>query len=156
VTYETHRAFYAAAASMPRVAPARGATSASQYRETEILSASPARLVVLLYEHLEVCLRRAQIAMQAGQVEARVTNLAKSRAIVSELLGTLDFEQGGEIARELAQIYSFLLTELVDVGIKEDGARALKLADIVRTLGEGFREAASQVEQMSASAAQGA
>lgn len=155
MTHETYRAFHAAAGAAARPLPARapaGAPASSSYKETEILSASPARLVVLLYEHLEVCLRRAVIAMEAGQVEVRVTSLAKARAILSELLGTLDFEAGGSIARELSQLYTFLLRELVDVGSRQDTTQLRALADIVRTLGDGFREAAAQVDAPPAAA----
>jgi flagellar secretion chaperone FliS len=147
-------AAFRAAGGAAAPAPTRTAQPASgaQYRETDVMSATPARLVVLLYEHLEVCLRRAQFAIQQQQIEVRVTQLAKSRAILSELLGTLDFERGGSIAVELSQLYTFLLRELVDVGSRQDVAQLAKIVDIVKTLGDGFREAASQVDAAPATA----
>ncbi|MCU0619579.1 MAG: flagellar export chaperone FliS [Gemmatimonadaceae bacterium] len=119
----------------------------AQYREMQVRTASPARLVVLLYEHLEVTMRRARLAIDNGQVELRVTNLGKARAILAELLGTLDFEKGGTIATDLSALYSFLLAELVDVGMTRDVARLDRLTGIVRTLGEGFAGAAEQLER---------
>ncbi|MCU0625258.1 MAG: flagellar export chaperone FliS [Gemmatimonadaceae bacterium] len=122
-------------------------TRGTQYREMEILAASPARLVVLMFEHLEVSMRRARIAIDQGNVEQRVVLLGKARAILSELLGTLDFEKGGTIATELAQLYSFLLAELTDVGIRRDVQRLDRLVKIVNELREGFTGAAATVER---------
>ena len=44
---------------------------AARYRETEVLTATPGQLVVLLYDHLLISLRRARVAMEAGDVEAQ-------------------------------------------------------------------------------------
>lgn len=114
----------------------------------QVLSASPARLTVLLFEHLEVVMRRAQTAIRNEQIELRVENLAKAREIVSELLGTLDIELGGEIAIELSMLYGFLLAELVDVGIRRDGVRLGRLIGIVHTLSTAFAGAEKQLDEM--------
>ncbi|MCC7052703.1 MAG: flagellar export chaperone FliS [Gemmatimonadaceae bacterium] len=120
---------------------------ATQYRELQVMSASPARLTVLLFEHLEVVLRRAQTAMRNNQVEQRVTNLGRAREIVSELLGTLDIDRGGDIALELSMLYAFLLGELVDVGIRRDAAHLGRLIGIVNTLSTAFSAAAAQLDE---------
>lgn len=112
----------------------------------QVMSASPARLTVMLFEHLEVVMRRAQLAIGAGQVEQRVENLTKARAILSELLGTLNLDLGGQIAVELSMLYGFLLSELVDVGVRQDVERLGRLIGIVSTLGSGFAGAAQQVD----------
>ena len=115
----------------------------SQYREIQVMSASPARLTVLLFEHLEVVMRRAQTAMRNEQVELRVENMGKARAIVSELLTTLDIDNGGAIAIDLSMLYGFLLAEMVDVGIRRDAMRLSRLIGIVNTLGTAFADALS-------------
>ena len=45
------------------------AKQAARYREAEVLSASPAQLVVIVYEHLLINLRRARV--QLADAEAR-------------------------------------------------------------------------------------
>ena len=120
---------------------------ASQYREMQVMSATPARLTVLLIEHLEVVLRRAQTAIRSDQIELRVSNMARSREIVSELLGTLDLERGGDIAIDLSMLYGFLLSELVDVGSRRDAVRLGRLIGIVNTLSTAFALAATQLEE---------
>jgi flagellar secretion chaperone FliS len=119
---------------------------ASQYREMQVLSASPARLTVLLFEHLEVVMRRAQNAIRNDQIELRVESLGRAREILSELLGTLDIERGGQLALDLSMLYGFLLAELVDVGIRRDVVRLGRLIGIVNTLSTAFAEAAKQLD----------
>ena len=111
------------------------------------MSATPARLTVLLIEHLEVVLRRAQTAIRNEQIELRVANMARSREIVSELLGTLDLERGGDIAIDLSMLYGFLLSELVDAGSRRDAVRLGRLIGIVNTLSTAFALAAAQLEE---------
>lgn len=111
------------------------------------MSASPARLTVLLFEHLEVVMRRAQTAIRSEQVELRVENLGRAREIVSELLGTLDLERGGAIAIDLSMLYGFLLGELVDVGMRRDAIRLGRLIGIVNTLSGAFSGAARQLDE---------
>ncbi len=120
---------------------------ATQYRELQVLSASPARLTVLLFEHLEVVMRRAQTAMRNDQIEQRVANLGRAREILSELLGTLDIDRGGEIAIDLSMLYGFVLSELVDVGIRRDAVRLGRLIGIVNTLSTAFALAAKQLDE---------
>ena len=96
------------------------ATQSSSYREMEIHAASPHKLVVIVFEQLVVHFERARIAMERNDIELRVTSLRRARDIVTELLGTLDFEQGGPIANQLADLYQYMLYELVDVGTRGD------------------------------------
>jgi flagellar secretion chaperone FliS len=119
---------------------------AVQYREMQVLSASPSRLTVLLFEHLEVVLRRAQSAIRSEQVALRVDSMGRAREIVSELLGTLDIERGGEIALDLSMLYAFLLSEMVDVGMRRDVAHLGRLIGIVHTLSTAFALAATQLD----------
>ena len=117
------------------------ASQSSSYREMEIHSATPERLVVIVFEQLVVNLERARIALDRNDVDLRYTSLRRARGLVSELLATLDFEQGGAIATQLADLYQFMLYELVDVGTRGDVATMRKLVNIATSLREGFEGA---------------
>lgn len=123
-------------------------TQAAQYREVEVLTASPAQLVVILYDHLLVNLRRAHIAMEAGNVEMRSTLLGKARLVLSELLSTLDREQGGEIADHLSGLYAFLFNELVDLGSRPDTARLERVTGMVGELRDAFAQIAGEASTL--------
>lgn len=128
------------------------ASRIGNYREFEVLSASPERLVVLLSEQLVVQLERARLATEHRNLEAQVTALSKARAIVGELLATLDFDQGAELADGLSAIYQYLLLELVDVGRRGDVDLMRRLVGIASALRDGFAGAAEQVLAMKLSA----
>lgn len=118
------------------------ATQAGTYREMEVLSASPGQLVVMLYDHLLVALRRTHIAMEAHTPELRSSHLDRARLVITELLATLDREAGGEVAENLNALYTFFFTEMVDLGLHPDVARLGRVTAMVADLRDAFAQAA--------------
>lgn len=114
------------------------ATHAAQYQEVAVRSASPGQLVVMLYDHLLVSLRRTRLAIEHPDVERRGAALDRARTALSELLVTLDHERGGEVAQQLSGVYTFLLGELVDAGVRPDLARLDRVLAIVADLRDAF------------------
>lgn len=121
------------------------ASQSTSYREMEIHSASPERLVVIVFEQLLVNLERSRIAMERNDIELRTTSLRRARNLVNELLVTLDFEKGGAMATQLADLYQFMLYELVDIGRRGDIVTLRKLVNIATSLRDGFSGAAAQL-----------
>ena len=121
------------------------AAQTASYREMEVTSASKEKLVVVVFDQLVVNLERARIAMERQDPELRVTSLTRSRNIVSELLATLDFEKGGRIATQLADLYQYMLYELVDIGQRGDVVTMRKLVNVASNLRDGFQGAADQL-----------
>jgi flagellar protein FliS len=118
-------------------------SQANAYREREVLTASPEKLVVMIYDHVLASLRRARIALDAGNVEQRVQALVKAREGVMELLMSTDAERGGEVARNLRTLYVFVLRELITAGRALDGTKIDKIAAIIGNLREAFAAIAS-------------
>lgn len=80
--------------------------SAFAYQQSTALSASAVGQVVALYDRILRDLRQALLAVEAGQIEPRVNALNHALTIVGELQGVLDFERGGEVARNLNSFYN--------------------------------------------------
>jgi flagellar secretion chaperone FliS len=112
------------------------------YKQNDVLTASPTRLVVLLYDGANRFLRRAAAALRAGNLEASNTAMQRGEAIIDELLATLDFDRGGEIAASLRDLYLFCRRELNDARVERD---AEKIDTVVELLAE-LREAWAQIE----------
>ena len=121
------------------------ATQTASYREMEVASATQEKLVLVVFDQLVVNLERARIAMELEDIELRVTALGRSLNIVSELLGTLDFDKGGRIATQLADLYQYMLYELVDIGQRGDVVTMRKLVNVASNLRDGFKGAADQL-----------
>lgn len=118
------------------------AASASRYQELEVLSASPQQLVVIVYDHLLACLKRARIAIAQEQPDTRIAQLGRAKDAIAELLATLDHAQGGEIARTLSGLYAFFLTELGEIGMHPDAARLTRVIDLVEELRDAWAQIA--------------
>src|SRR4051812_3498576 len=116
---------------------------AAAYRARQIQTASPARLVVLVYEAALSNLLRARRAVENGNIEERVTAVGKARDAIMELLVTLNTDEGGDIARNLKALYAFILAELVDVARRNDGARLETVIRMVTELHSAFDALAS-------------
>jgi flagellar protein FliS len=116
------------------------AKATAAYRDNEVLSATPGRLVVIVYDYLIVQLSRAAIAIDSNNVELRIVSLENALNAVGELLGGLDIEKGGTIARDLSGLYSFFFARLVDVGRTCDKATLLRIITQVSELRESFAQ----------------
>ena len=67
-------------------------THTSPYRATEVLSLSKEDLILVLYEHLMINLKRGSQQIRAKDIEGKSQSLTRASSIVYELLASLDFE----------------------------------------------------------------
>jgi flagellar secretion chaperone FliS len=80
----------------------------SLYRESAVRGASPVGFVILLYEQMIEDLRRAVDALDHKQIEPRTRYLNHAVVVIGHLQRTLDMEQGGKVAQNLALFYDVL------------------------------------------------
>ncbi len=103
----------------------------SAYRETRIRTASQGQLIVMLYDEAVKQLDTALdiLAQEAGgkpdpsRIEKRNAAIVKVQEIVTELMASLDFDQGGDIARNLFSLYNWFNRELLQANISRDAER---------------------------------
>ena len=113
-------------------------SQANVYREREVLSASPEKLIVIMFDHILVNLRRGRLAIEAGNIEQRAQALGKAREAVMELMMSMDVDQGGEVANNLCALYAFVVREILEVGRTRDVSRLDGVVKIVNNLREAF------------------
>jgi flagellar protein FliS len=116
---------------------------AHRYQETEIKTATPIELVVLLYDAAIASLQKAQEHIAAREIERRTYCLNKAAAILSELQANLNFETGGTIAASLDRLYRYMKDRIFQSNLKQDAA---PLKETVRLLA-GLRSAWAEVSQ---------
>ncbi|HTE44459.1 MAG TPA: flagellar export chaperone FliS [Gemmatimonadaceae bacterium] len=117
--------------------------AASAYREREVMTASPARLVVLVFDHVLANLHRARTAAEAHNLEVRLDALTRSRAGLMELLTSLDVAKGGELGENLRAIYGFVYGVLMDEAKNPNAKRLDQIINIVAELRGAFESAAN-------------
>lgn len=132
-------------------------TKQSQHYQTQqIMTASPAMLVFLLYDKAIGCLKEAIRAIDAGEIEARWKANGRAMEIIEHLRVTLNMEAGGEIAQNLDRIYALLLLELPKVDLKNDPQPARAGIKLLEPLRESWRVLAEKGEDAARQAAQAA
>jgi flagellar protein FliS len=107
------------------------------YAHDSVLTASPEKLVVMLYDGLARFLARAAAAIRAEDIGAAGTALQRAGAILDELLATLD-PAAGEMAERLSDIYLFCKRELLAAQIKRDPKRVERVAKLLGELRESW------------------
>lgn len=81
-------------------------------------SASPHRLIIMLYEGAIKAVTLAKIHMQSGAIAEKGAAISKAIAIIEEGLRlSLDKEKGGELAENLDALYDYLAMQLLDANI---------------------------------------
>ncbi len=90
----------------------------SAYRESAMRGATSVGLVVMLYEQAVQDLQRALEAMKENNVERRVREIDHAMRVLGQLQGTLDKEQGGEIARNLEKFYELARASMITAQVQ--------------------------------------
>ena len=118
-----------------------------QYRATKVETAGSVDLVVMLYQGAVRFIRQGIDAMDRNDTKAAHACLVRAQDIVVELLGSLNHEQGGQIAGQLASVYDYCFRRLVTANIKKDPDPAREVAGILKDLGTAWQQIAAQQRQ---------
>ena len=116
---------------------------AEAYRRTEAQSRSPVELVLMLYDGAIRFVGEARSAVDRRDIAARGEAISRALAVVSELQNTLDVSTGGDIARQLDRLYSYINTRLLDVSLKRDAAALDEVQKLLTTLRDGWSQVAT-------------
>lgn len=115
--------------------------AASAYTTASVQTASPARLLVMLYDRLVLDCRRAIMAQRAGDHAAAHGHLLHAQDIVAELQSSLRPELW-DGAEALSSLYSHLLVQLVQANVRRDATVTAQCLDLVVGLADAWRQAA--------------
>ncbi len=114
---------------------------AQNYLNQSVATASPERLLVMLYDRLVLDVRRAAAAQEAGDHATASTNLLHAQEIVLELRSSLRLDVW-EGAQQLADLYTWLYSQLIKANTSRDITVTQDCLTIVEPLAETWREAA--------------
>jgi flagellar protein FliS len=111
----------------------------STYKETTIKTAGQGQLIVLLYEEAVKQLTKAVELLELdttqkrdpGRIEQINKAVMKTEEILTELMVSLDFEQGGEISKNLFSLYTWFNRELLEANINKDIQRIVTVKDML-------------------------
>ncbi len=115
----------------------------SAYKETRIKTASGGKLILMIYDE---AIRQLNIAQEDLENDSykldNVSNsIIKAQDLITELIVSLDFDKGGEIASSLFSLYMFFNQQLMDANFNKD----IELLKKVRTYLTDLRSAWTEV-----------
>ena len=116
----------------------------ARYLGDTVTTASPQRLLVMLYDRLALDLERAEAALTAGDREAGAAQLQHAQDVVFGLLESLQVD-AWEGAPRLAALYNWLIAELGRAVVKGDLRRVADCRKIVEPLRDAWTEAAASL-----------
>ena len=122
----------------------------STYKETKIKTASQGQLILMLYDEAIKQLKQALELLELnnsgkknpGRIELIGKAIMKTQELITELMVSLDFDKGGEIAQNLFSLYTWFNRELIEANIKQDSQRILDVKNMLSDLRGAWNEIA--------------
>ena len=122
------------------------------YRETRVKTASQIQLIIMMYDEavknldqsLEILDLNAGGRQIPGNIEKITRAVLKAQEIITELTVSLDFDEGGDIARNLFSLYTWFNKELLEANINHDVQRITSVRNQLNELRSAWIEITSK------------
>ena len=118
-----------------------------KYKTTSIQSASKEKLLLLMYEGAIKFIKLAIQAAEEKKIAERGVNIGRAYDIILELNNTLDHKVGGEISKNLEQLYMFITEQLTKANLTGDPQYLRTSLKIIETLYDGWVKAVEQLKK---------
>ena len=115
----------------------------SQYLQTQVQTAAPGDLILLLYNGAIRFLNRARVAMDEQDIEVTHVNLIKAENIILELSHALDLSVAS-VSANLSRVYDYMYRRLVEANINKDPQIVDEVAGLMRELLSAWEQAIQQ------------
>lgn len=117
-----------------------GKNAHSAYQNVQVTTTDRGRLLLMMYEGAIKFLKQAKSGLETNDIAKFCRFLSKGQAIIAELMNTLDFEKGGDIARDLDRLYDFMLFYLTEANLHRDPKRIQKVIGLIDTIYSAYKE----------------
>ena len=114
--------------------------------DTGVDTATPHRLVAMLFEGFFDACSQALGHIQAGNVEQKCRSLGRATRIVDEgLKAPLDLNAGGELAKDLRDLYAYVSVRLTHANLQNDEAAVEECQRLMRPIQSAWNQIGAQV-----------
>ena len=117
-----------------------------RYREMEIMTSSPAKLILLLYEEAIKCLIQAKTKIEEKHIEESHHLLLKAQRIIRELMRSLNLEVG-EIAICWYRLYEYIHDRLIQANLTKKPDILEEVLELLQPLREAWNKAMEEVNE---------
>lgn len=116
----------------------------TKYKQMEVDTTDPLKLVVMLYEGAISSLKLAIDYIEKKEYEAKYKQLNKAQNIIFELMSSLDHERGGEVASNLNSLYTFMVTRIIEANSTLDTGLLQEIIGLLDNLNSAWKELGKQ------------
>jgi len=115
------------------------------YQKNKYETASPHRLILMLYDGALANLNRARLALNDNRKQEAHRYIQKSQDILFELLACINEEQGDVIAQNLKQLYLYMIDQLTKANIRKNAEMLGEPETLLRQLREAWGQIGKEV-----------
>ena len=104
------------------------------YKKASVNTLDQTKLIIMLYDG---AIKNASFAvehMKSGQIEKVHECLIKTKNIVTELMATLNMDRGGDIAKNLQSLYSYMFSQLIEANMNKKTEPVVIVIDLLKEL----------------------
>lgn len=112
----------------------------NQYKNNQVMTAPKKKLLIMLFDGAIKNLKLAELSIEGKEIEKTNTYLIKVQDIISELMLTLNFEVGGDIAKNLYQLYEYLYNRLIRANIDKDIEGVIEVKNFMEELRDTWEQ----------------
>ena len=119
----------------------------AKYKQASVMTASKEQILLMLYEGAIKFTKIAILAMEEKRIAERGTNILKAYDIIMELHTTLDHKVGGDLAKQLEDLYLFMMDQYTKANIKSDVEPLKSNLKILENLYDGWKQAIEKIKK---------
>ena len=111
-----------------------GGNYQNAYKKASVNTLDQTKLIIMLYDG---AIKNASFAvehMKSGQIEKVHECLIKTKNIVTELMATLNMDRGGDIAKNLQSLYSYMFSQLIEANMNKKTEPVVVVIDLLKEL----------------------
>lgn len=106
--------------------------------DSEITVASPHRIIQLMFAGALQRLAQARYAMEQNELVNKGVYIGKAVSIIIGLQNSLNMDAGGQIAKNLSDLYDFMLRKITEANLNNDVKAIDDVYEVLRTIKEGW------------------
>lgn len=123
------------------------------YKKTSVETASKEQILLMLYQAAIKNCKKGIEAIEQNNISKKGEYIGKMQDIVVELSNSLDFEVGGDVAKELSSLYDYILYASTQANIKLEKHQLEGCLKVLNTLYDGWTEAIKSLKSQPAAPA---
>lgn len=112
-----------------------------QYQTSNIATATPEKLMILLFDGAIQFLQKAKTAIAENNLQERSQNIDGARKILRELMRTIDLENGNDVSKSLFRLYNRMAMNLIKANVQRNSDKIDEVIEDLTNIRWGFQKA---------------